>query len=62
MLLYTLNLAAVVARKTYDWDLMAAIDGSSALVATLNENPIVQRIADEKQAEMAAFMAMRAAK
>ena len=59
MLMYSLDLAAAVAKKTYDWDMLADITGSKALLDRLNEDPIAQRIAEEKQAQMAAFLSMR---
>lgn len=59
MLMYSLDLATAVARKTYDWDMLADIKGSKALLDRLNEDPIAARIAEEKQAQMAAFLSMR---
>lgn len=59
MLMYSLDLATAVARKTYDWDMLADIKGSKALLDRLNEDPIAQRIEEEKQAQMAAFLSMR---
>jgi len=57
--MYSLDLAAAVAKKTYDWDMLADITGSKALLDRLNEDPNAQRIAEEKQAQMAAFLSMR---
>ena len=59
MLMYSLDLATGVARKTYDWDMLADIKGSKALLDRLNEDPIAQRIEKEKQAQMAEFLSMR---
>lgn len=59
MLMYSLDLATAVARKTYDWDMLADIKGSKALLDRLNEDPIAARIAEEKQAQMAEFLSMR---
>lgn len=59
MLMYSLDLATAVARKTYDWDMLVDIKGSKALLDRLNEDPIAARIAEEKQAQMAAFLSMR---
>lgn len=59
MLMYSLDLATAVARKTYDWDMLADIKGSKALLDRLNEDPIAQRIEKEKQAQMAEFLSMR---
>ncbi len=56
MFLYTFELARVVARKEYDWDLVADIEGSQALIDLLNENASVERIAAENKAQMAAFL------
>lgn len=59
MLMYSLDLAKGVARKAYDWDLLADIPGSADLLKRLNDNPIAQRINDEKNAQMAAFLNKR---
>ncbi len=56
MFLYTFELARVVARKEYDWDIVADIEGSQALIDLLNENASVERIAAENKAQMAAFL------
>jgi glutathione S-transferase len=59
MLMYSLDLAQGVARKAYNWDLFADIPGSAELLKRLNDNPIAERINDEKNAQMAAFLNKR---
>ena len=56
MLQYSLDLAAAVAKKVYDWDIMADIPGSAELMQRLNSDPVSQRFNEEKQAQMAAFL------
>lgn len=54
--MYSLDLAAGVAAKTYQWDLIADIPGMAELLGQLNSNECAQRIAAEKKAQMAAFL------
>jgi len=60
MAMYSLDLAAAVAKSVYDWDLLAAIPGSAALLARLGEEPTAQRIHAQKREQMAAFIEARA--
>ncbi|MES2819107.1 MAG: glutathione S-transferase [Pseudomonadota bacterium] len=55
--LYSLDLACVVAKKLFDLDLLADFPAASALFALFKQNPHVQRIAADKDTEMAAFLA-----
>ena len=57
MALYTLPLIQQVAKKTYDWDILSEIDGSSDLLAALNSNEHAKRFGAESDAEMAEFLA-----
>ena len=57
MALYTLPLIQQVAKKTYDWDILSEIDGSSDLLAALNSNDHAKRFGAESDAEMAEFLA-----
>jgi len=56
MAMYSLDLAAAVAKSVYEWDLLADIPGSAELLARLADNPNAQRFDQEKQAQMAAFL------
>lgn len=55
--LYSLDLAAVVAGKLFGIDLLGDWPEAQALFARLRENPHVQRIEADKQAQMAVFVA-----
>lgn len=55
--LYSLDLACVVAKKLFALDLLADFPAAAGLLALLQQNPHVQRIAADKDAEMAAFLA-----
>lgn len=55
--LYSLDLACVVAKKLFGLDLLADFPQAAALFALLRQNPHVQRIAADKEVEMAAFLA-----
>lgn len=57
MFLYSIDLAGAVARKLFSIDLLADFPEAQQLVAKLNENPNVQKIAADKKEEMAAFLA-----
>ncbi len=57
MALYTLPIIQQVAKKTYDWDILSEIDGSSDLLAALNSNEHAKRFGAESDAEMAEFLA-----
>lgn len=59
MLMYSLDLAAAVAHKVYQWDLLADIPGSAQLLQRLGEDPVAERIDAEKNEQMAAFIAAR---
>ncbi len=59
MAMYTLDLAAAIAGKVYQWDLLAAMPGSKELLELLNQDPDAQTIAAEKNAQMAEFLAAR---
>jgi len=54
--MYSLDLAAGVAAKTYQWDLLADIPGAAELLERLGSGECAQRIAAEKNAQMAAFL------
>ncbi|MBB2494033.1 glutathione S-transferase family protein [Aquipseudomonas ullengensis] len=55
--LYSVDLASIVAKKVFDFDLLAELPAAKALFALLNQNPHVQQIAADKEAGMAAFIA-----
>lgn len=55
--LYSLDLACAVAKKLFDLDLLADFPAAAGLFALLKQNPHVQQIAADKDAEMAAFLA-----
>ena len=57
MFLYSIDLAGAVARKLFSIDLLVDFPEAQQLVAKLNENPNVQKIAADKKEEMAAFLA-----
>jgi glutathione S-transferase len=60
--LYSVPLACGVAKKLFGIDLLAELPAAKALLALLEQNPNVQRIAADKEAAMPAFMAMVAGK
>jgi glutathione S-transferase len=62
MALYVLPLAQAVAKKTYGWDLLSDINGSSELLAALNNNEHAQKFSAESASEMAEFVAGLSAK
>jgi glutathione S-transferase len=55
--LYSMDLAATVAKKLFGLDLLAELPGAAELFALLGQNPHVQQIAEDKNQEMAAFLA-----
>ncbi len=55
--LYSIDLAAVVAKRVLGFDLLADFPGARALLERLQQNPHVQAIAAEKEAGMAEFIA-----
>ena len=57
MLLYSMDLAAVVAKKLFDVDLYEHAPGSKALMTKLKEMPEVQQIETDKRAAAPAFSA-----
>jgi len=57
MAMYSIDLAAAVAKKVYDWDILADMPGAADLLETLNSTPDAQSIAKEKAEQMAAFVA-----
>lgn len=59
MFLYSIDLAQMVARKLFDTDLLADWPQARALLELLNQNPHVQQITADKQAEMQAYMATK---
>tara|TARA_B100002003_G_scaffold204676_1_gene197757 strand:+ start:1832 stop:2509 length:678 start_codon:yes stop_codon:yes gene_type:complete len=62
-LLYSFDLASTVAQKLFDIDLKAELPQAAALLELLAQNPNVQKVAADREAEMAAFMAaIRAAR
>ena len=62
-LLYSFDLASTVAQKLFDIDLKAELPQAAALLELLAQNPNVQKVAADRDAEMAAFMAaIRAAR
>jgi len=56
-LLYSFDLASTVAQKLFDIDLKAELPQAAALLELLAQNPNVQKVAADRDAEMAAFMA-----
>ncbi|WP_028241445.1 glutathione S-transferase family protein [Stutzerimonas azotifigens] len=59
--LYSFDLAKGVARALFDEDLSARLPGARALLQRLGENPNVQRIAADREAAMAAYLARKRA-
>ncbi len=57
-LLYSLDLACTVARKLFDLDLLDGFPAARELLALLKQNPHVQRIEADRDAQMPAFLAM----
>lgn len=55
--LYSVDLACIVGKKLFDLDLLADFPAARALFERLAQNPHVQQIATDKDAEMAAFIA-----
>ena len=55
--LYSFDLACTVAQKLFDLDLKAELPQGVALLELLAQNPNVQQVAADRDAEMAAFMA-----
>ena len=62
MFLYSIDLATVVARKLFGVDLLGDWPEAQALLKQLSQNPHVQQIEADKNAEMAAFIAAMANK
>ncbi|CEL32255.1 MULTISPECIES: glutathione S-transferase [Pseudomonas] len=60
--LYSVPLACAVGQKLFGIDLLAEMPQAKALLARLEQNPHVQKIAADKDAAMPAFLAMIAAK
>lgn len=57
LFLYSIDLAQIVGKKLFGIDLLGDWPEAQALLELLNQNPHVQRIAADKNAEMAAFIA-----
>lgn len=55
--LYSVDLACIVGKKLFEIDLLADFPAARALFERLAQNPHVQKIAADKDAEMAAFIA-----
>lgn len=55
--LYSVDLACIVGKKLFEIDLLADFPAARALFERLAQNPHVQQIAADKDAEMAAFIA-----
>ena len=53
--LYSADLAAIVAQKAFDLDLLAKAPGAKELLATLKNMPEVKQIADDRKAADVAF-------
>lgn len=60
--LYSIDLACGVAKKLFGVDLLADFSAAHELLALLNQNPHVKRIAADKAAAMPGFLAMVQAK
>ncbi|MDX1724563.1 MAG: glutathione S-transferase, partial [Pseudomonas sp.] len=60
--LYSIDLACGVAKKLFAIDLLADFPEAHELLVLLNQNPHVKRVAADKEAGMAAFIAMAQAK
>ncbi|MEK1939184.1 MAG: glutathione S-transferase [Pseudomonas sp.] len=56
--LYSLDLACVVMGKLFATDVLADFPQAAALFKLLNQNPNVQKVAADKDAEMEQFLAM----
>jgi glutathione S-transferase len=50
--LYSIDLACGVAKKLFDLELLADFPAARELLARLNQNPHVQRIAADREAAM----------
>ncbi|MFW9267356.1 glutathione S-transferase family protein [Pseudomonas sp. NR3] len=59
---YSLSLVLQVGRKVFDIDLLADMPAARSLMELLEQNPHVQRIAADRDAEMPAFLAKIAAR
>ena len=55
--LYSVSLACAVGHKLFGLDLLADMPGAKALLARLEQNPHVQKIAADKEAVMPQFLA-----
>ena len=62
MFLYSIDLASAVAKKLFGVDLLGDWPEAPALLKLLSQNPHVQQIEADKNAEMAAFIAAMASK
>ena len=62
MFLYSIDLASAVARKLFGIDLLGDWPEAQALLKLLSQNPHVQQIEADKNAERAAFIAAMAGK
>jgi len=60
--LYSVPLACAVGQKLFGIDLLAEMPQAKALLERLEQNPHVQKIEEDKDAAMPAFLAMIAAK
>src|SRR5690606_3099700 len=60
LFLYSIDLAQIVGKKLFSIDLLGDWPEAQALLELLNQNPHVQSIAADKNAEMAAFIAAMA--
>lgn len=60
--LYSLDLACVVMGKLFATDVLADFPQAAALFKLLNQNPNVQKVAADKDAEMEQFLAMARAR
>lgn len=59
---FSVSLAQQVGRKLFGVDLLADLPAARALMELMDQNPHVQRIAADRDADMPAFMAMVAAR
>ena len=59
---YSLSLVLQVGKKVFDIDLLADMPKAKALMERMGQNPNVQRIAADREAEMPAFLARISAK
>lgn len=55
MFLYSADLAAVVAQKCFDLDLLALAPGAKELLNLLSQNPQIQKIAEDRKIANVAF-------